>query len=242
MIRTILIYVALIAFSIFTINANWLSFNGQTTIEIFNRLPVLLAPANFTYFIWFAFIAIAFVCIVAYQTDDRKPALFKSNLQIALFISVVLLHFFVILIWHNEQYMSAVILSGALLILLYSLYITYPLSSYAIKLRLPTAILFSWYLFLLFSMINVTLVHYEWGGIGVSESLWTVILLTILTIASLLLKYHYDDLASPIVFMWCFIGVAIHNIQKDLLVSTAAVFLCGVLLAGLYVLKKNREA
>ena len=173
---------------------------------------------------------------------NNEPAIFQTNLQSALFICNAIVHILVIYIWHEGQYMSAIILCGALLILLFSLYNTYPIHPKALKLRIPTALLFSWQLFLFVMMVNITLIRYEWTGLGLSFSLWTVIFLTIITIVSVYLRYQYDDWVSPIVLIWIFIGITIENGFQDLLVSTAAIFLSGALLFTLYVLKKNREA
>ena len=241
MIRTIIIYSALILSSIFTINAYWIGLNGQTTIDTFNRLPVLIAPANYVYLIWFVIIAVTFVYSMSYK-ENFQPMLFQKNLQTALFACNAVVYNLVIYIWHEGHYMSAVILCAALLLLLFSLYITYPLHPKSIKFRIPIALLFSWKFFLFILMLNITAVHYEWSGFGLSLSLWTVISLTIITAFSLLLKYHYEDLLSPLVMVWAFIGVAVANGFQDLFVTTASVFLSGVLIVGLYILKKNREA
>ena len=174
MIRTIIIYIAFILSSIFTINAYWIGLSGQTTIETYNRLPILLAPANYVYLIWFVIIAVTSVYFMSYR-ENKQEMLFQTHLQTALFVCNALVYILVIYIWHEGQYMSAVILCGALLLLMFSLYITYPLHPKSIKFRIPIALLFSWQLFLFALMLNITLIHYEWSGFGLSLSLWTVI-------------------------------------------------------------------
>ena len=241
MVRTIIVFIALILSSIYTINAYWIGLNGQTTIEIFNRLPVLIAPANYVYLIWFVIIAVIFVYLMSYRENQQLMVL-QTHLQTALFICNAIVYMIVIFIWHEGQYMSAVILCGALLLLMFSLYITFPLHRKSIKSRIPIAFLFSWQIFLFVIMVNITLIHYEWSGLGLSLSLWTVIFLTIITCISLLLMYHYEDRLSPLVMTWAFIGVAIENGFHGLLVTTASLFLSGVLIVGIFTLKKNREA
>ena len=241
MARTILVYISLILSALFTINAYWIGLNGSTSIEMFNQLPVYISPANYVYIIWLAIFAIVILFCMTYH-KNRIPLLFETSLQSALYIAIAILHIFVIYIWHIGQYMSAVVLCGALVILIFSLYNTYPIQNETLTYRIPIAIILSWQLFLFVMMVNVALVRYEWSGIGLSFSLWTVIFLTILTAISVYLRYQYDDFISPIVFIWIFIGIMIENGISNLLVSTAASFLSGVLLFALYVLKKNREA
>lgn len=240
MVRTTIIFIALIILSIFTINAYWVNLNGQTTIEIFNRLPILIAPANYVYLIWFVIIAVIFVYLMSFN-EKKQLSVLQTNLQTVLFICNTIVYTFVTFILHNGQYLSAVILCGALLLLMYSLYITFPLNPKGIKSRIPISLIFSWQIFLFVIMLNIALIHYEWSGFGLSFSLWTVMFLTILTFVSLLFMYHYEDRLSPLVMIWAFIGVAIANGFQGLLVSTAALFLSGVLIVGLYTLKKNRE-
>ena len=117
MIRKITIYIALILSSVYTINAYWLGLNGQTTIDIFNRLPVLIAPANYVYLIWYVIIVVTFVYFMSYK-DNNQPILSQTNLQTALFVCNSIVYIFILYIWHEGKYMSAVILCGALLLLL----------------------------------------------------------------------------------------------------------------------------
>ena len=86
---------------------------------------------------------------------------------------------------------------------------------------------------------SFTLTAYEWNGFGLSNPLWAVILLTIGTGIALYIRYHHFDIAYPSVFIWAYLGIALHNGFDELLVTTAALFLCGVLLVGILFIKKN---
>ena len=82
----------------------------------------------------------------------------------------------------------------------------------------------------------------QWSGLGLSFSLWTVIFLTFGTATVMHLKYHYHDKFPAIIFTWSYLGIAVANGFNELLVTTAALFLSGVMIASIYLLKKNREA
>lgn len=239
MFRTVSTYIALLIASIYTVIAYWFGFNGGSTIAIFNRLPVSIAPIKFTYFFWIIVIITTFTYFIKFTSNSRLK-IFQIPFQYALFTCNSLVHLIVLFIWHEEQYMSAVILHGALCLLNFSLYITYPLHPKLLNFRVPTAVLFNWQIFLFFFMVHYTLVHYEWNYLNISTSLWAIITMTVMTATSLYLKVQYRDFISPLVFTWCFGGIAIANFPEDLIVTTASLFLIGVLLSS-YFFTKNRE-
>ncbi len=86
---------------------------------------------------------------------------------------------------------------------------------------------------------SFTLTSYEWNGFGLSNPLWAVILLTIGVVIALHIRYHHFDIVYPSVFIWAFVGIAFHNHLDELLVTTAALFLCGVLVVGILFVKKK---
>ena len=171
--RIICIYIALIITSIFTINAYWIGLNNQTTIEMFNRLPLLIAPSNYIYILWFVVIALIFVYFMTFKKENHS-LLFESKLQVSLLICYSAFHVITLYFWNSNQLLTAVILGAASLLILFSLYITYPLTSEAIKYRTPIALLFSWQIFIFILMFNYMLMNFEWNGFGISHTLWTV--------------------------------------------------------------------
>jgi hypothetical protein len=240
MLRISLIYAALILAGAFTINAYWIDLSGAKTIEIFNRLPVLFAPSDYVYLLFIVIIVVNFIFFMTYG-NVKQSIIFTSNLQIALYFCNSLVHIIVLYIWHENQFMSATILQGALVLLSFSLFLTFPLTKTQVHYRTPITLFFSWHLFIFLFMINTTIVNYEWYGLGISNSLWTVIFLTIGCLIVLYLKYEYSDRISSIVFIWCYIGVAYANGFNALLVTTAALFLSGVMLVGIWFINKKRE-
>lgn len=79
---------------------------------------------------------------------------------------------------------------------------------------------------------------YQWSGFGISNALWAVIVMTVGTAIALHLRYHHFDVAYPIVFVWCYIGIAVQNGFDELLVTTAALFLAGVMIVGVFLIKR----
>lgn len=236
--RLIIIFSSLIVAIIFTINAFWLQLNGQSTLEILNRLPVLITPAIFVFYIWF----IIFILLILWGVNYiklRESKNFISPIQTILFFLVVIFQITSLLSFHKEQFNSSLILNGLQLLLLFALYLTYPLKKEFLKLRFPIAVYFSWTTFLFILNICYILVYTEWQGFGISNALWAVIIMTIGTAIALHLRYHHFDIAYPLVFIWSYIGIAFANGFDELLVTTAAFFLSGVMIVGVLFMKKN---
>lgn len=222
---------------ILTFSSYLIKINGQSSLEIANRFPVIFAPLNISYIIWIViFILLGYWLVTNFQNLHQKEL---SSKQLILFSSAYILHMLIIICWHQEQFISSLAVTLALLICLFMLYNTYPLSNNKFTGRIPVSIYFAWTTFLLMTNSSFTLTSYEWDGFGLSNPLWAVILLTFGTAIALHIRFHHFDIVYPMVFIWAYIGVALHNGFDELLVTTAALFLCGVMIVGILFIKKN---
>ncbi|QCR34546.1 hypothetical protein C1N55_17315 [Lysinibacillus sp. SGAir0095] len=224
--------------TLFTLNAFWLQLNGHSTIDIINRLPLLFAPANYVYYIWIIIFISLFLWIYHY-IKYRRTDLFITNFQTILFIVVVILQIATLWSWHSDYFVLSTVLLFIQVVTLFVLYYSYPLKKEMLTIRIPVSIYFSWSTFLLILNCCYLLVEYQWSGFGISNALWAVILMTFGTAIALHLRFHHFDIAYPAVFIWCYIGIAVQNGFDELLVTTAALFLAGVMIVGLFLIKKN---
>ncbi|RHW34744.1 hypothetical protein D1B33_13940 [Lysinibacillus yapensis] len=238
MTRLILLFISVIVATLFTLKAFLFEYNGYSTIELIDRLPLLVAPANYVYYIWLAIFILLFFWIYQYF-HLRGENHFISNLQTILFILVVLFQIASLWSWHSNLYVSTIVILLLQVVTLFGLYLTYPLKKSLFKLRMPIAVYFGWSTFLLILNCCYFLVHMQWSGFGLSNALWAVIVMTIGTAIALHLRFHHFDVAYPIVFIWCYLGIAAANGFGELLVTTAALFLAGVIIVGIFFMKKN---
>lgn len=238
MVRLVTILLSIIIAAVITLNAFLLTLNGYSAIEIINRLPVLFAPSDYVFFIWIFVYVYLFIWVINY-VKLRKSDQVITPVQTILFLLTSLFQVTSILSWNYEQFILSLILMGLQFVTLFLLYLTYPVKNKSIKLRYPIAVYLGWTIFLLIFCACYVLVHIQWHGLGLSNALWCVCALTIGTAIILHLRYHHHDIASPIVFIWCYIGIAIANGFDELLVATAAIFLSGVMVVGILFMKKN---
>ncbi|HWL24424.1 MAG TPA: tryptophan-rich sensory protein [Ureibacillus sp.] len=240
MVRLIIILLSVIVAFAFTVNAFWLQLNGDSTIDIINRLPVLFAPSNYVFFLWIFLYSYLLIWLFKYLKFKKIYGV-VTPYQTILFVANIIIQVFSIISWHNEFFIPTIILLGIQFIILFILYRTYPLTKESIIMRQPIAIYLSWTFYLFILSICYVVVHIQWHGFGLSNALWCVLAMTIGTAIILHFRYHYYDVASPIVFIWCYIGIAIENGFNELLVATAALFLSGVLVVGILFIRKAQQ-
>ncbi|MEK4230785.1 hypothetical protein [Solibacillus sp. FSL H8-0538] len=239
--RIVLLFTSLIVIATFTTCAYWFELNGQATIEILNRLPILFLPASYVYMLWIVIFVSLFVWMINYYKNRHTP-LRVSTLQTALFVCISVLQVATLFTWHSELYIASITFLALQLLSMFGLYMTYPLNREGIHLRMPIAALLSWSLMLFLVFIRYIHVFFEWPDFGFSNALWAVIIMTIGTAFALHLRYHHFDIISPLVFIWSYIGIIIAYGFEELLVSTAAFFLCGVMIVGIIFMKKTHLA
>jgi len=231
-------YLASLAFSL---TAFLYQINGYTTLEISTRLPVLLTPATYGYAI-IAVMNLLFALWLYTYWKNYKTFENITVLQTTLFVLVNVFYMIALLTWHHYQFILSLVTLALLVASLAALYFTYPYSDNKLSSRIPISICFGWITFLLMTNTNFVLTIYEWNGFGLSYQLWTVIAMTLGTAIAMHFRYHFHDIAYPSVLIWSYIAVAVQNGFDELLVSTAALFLSGVMLAGIFFVRKTQIA
>ncbi len=238
-----IISMALLLISTFIISnmAEIIPFNAQTTTEILNRLPMHFLPANYVLILWILIYALLGFWIYGVARSRHKTPTNTLNKRTVLFILSSILNILWVLLWHYEFFYWTLLVLIGLLIVVAILYFSYPKNENRFSERIPISIYFSWVIISFFIVIIYMLTLHEWNGWGLSNSLWTVIFLTLLTAISLHFLHHYRDIAFNAVFMWVFIGIAVHNGIDSLFVCTAALFLTAVIGTSFALMKKQPE-
>ena len=238
--RIIILLIALIVLSAYSITAFWFGINDITTIHSIARLPLLFSPASFTYLFIFVLLASLFFYVWC-AFANRQTHFAITKLQTCLFVIACVLQVIFLYVWHHNLYMPACILFALQLLSLFGLHMTYPFRKEYIQYRMPIAMWLGWNLFFIFIIISYLAVYYGWHGFGLSHALWAVITLTIGTATALHIRYHHFDRITPAVFIVGYAGIAIANGFDQLFVSTAALFLCGVMLVGILLMEKKKK-
>lgn len=240
MLRILSMVLVLITTFITSCVAEIIPFNGQTTIEIMNRLPMNFLPANYVSILWVVIYMTLGFWIYGFSKSQHKTDVKVLNVRTFLFILSSILNILWVLFLHYEFFYWTSFAMIGLLITLAILYYTYPKNENHLFQRVPISIYFSWVFISFFTVIIYILTLHEWHGWGLSHSLWTVIFLTFATATSLHFLYHHRDITFNAVFMWVFIGIAVNNGMDSLFVSTAALFLTAVIGTSFFLLKNTQ--
>lgn len=239
MFRLILMTIAFLA--IVTVNAlaNILPINGQTTGEISNRLPVLFTPAGYVFSIWSVIYILLAIWIVGFWVRFKKDKKLPSPAISLYFILSAGANITWLLLWHYEYFAWSVVAMLVYLGSLILLYLQYNNNERKLTERLPISVNMGWISVATITNISYVLTYFNWSGWGLSNQLWAVIMLTLATAIALHVRFHYSDIPFALVFVWAFIGIAVKHGLDELLVTTASLFLSGVIVTGILLIKKK---
>ena len=238
MLRTLLMTVAFLGIIIVNALANILPINGQTTGEISNRLPVLFTPAGYVFSIWPVIYILLAVWIFGFWSRLKKGE--TPSIKITLFFLLnAAFNIGWLLLWHYEFFTWSIVAMFGYLFSLLALYRQYDDTERKLTERLPISVHMGWVSVATIANVSFVLTYYNWSGWGLSNELWTVIMLTVATALALHVRFHHYDIPFALVFIWAFIGIAVKNNTDELLVTTASLFLSGVILTGILLIKKR---
>lgn len=212
-ILNVLFFIAVVAVNAM---ANLLPINGYSTGELSDMYPNLFVPAGFTFSIWgLIYILLLIFCI--YQLKGiingnkvRKEVLDKIGI---LFIVTCIFNISWIFAWHYLQVGLSIIVMLAFLVTLIILHRSLKIGTEATSKgeKYAVHIVFSIYLgwISIATIANITagLVNANWDRFGLSEVFWTVTVIIIGTIITLLMLYKYNDIFYSLVPIWAFIGI-----------------------------------
>ncbi|MDF2614369.1 MAG: hypothetical protein K0S71_2155 [Clostridia bacterium] len=235
----ILAYVLMIAVNAL---ASLLPLNGVTTQEASERYPNLFVPAGITFAIWGVIytLLLLFVIYSVWQLNRPKKAEELGLVPIGwLFVGTCFANSAWLFAWHYDYIFISVLVMLVLLILLIKIYFSIPSELTAaeyIFLKLPFSVYLGWITIATAANITAFLVSIGWNGFGLSEELWTVIVMMAAMGLALIFIWKYNDPVYALVIAWALLGILIkHRTVYDrqyALVQIAAYFGIGIILAN----------
>ncbi len=209
--------------------ANALPLNGQTTGEISNRLNVLFTPAGYVFSIWgLIYILLGIWIIRQFPANRRDLPLYQTTSF--LFVLSCILNSLWIFMWHFEFFGASVIVMLLLLITLIRLYVKVKKADATFFDLLPFSVYLGWISVATIANISYYLTYIDWDGFGISDSIWTFILLIVATLLALIFMKKENDWVYPLVFVWAFIGIGVRNQNTDVPLVVYSSYLLAALL------------
>ena len=236
--------------------ANVLPINDVKTADISSLYDNLFAPAGYTFAIW-GLIYLLLACYTLYQMGlfQPKDAPIKSDLfgKIGIyFIISSLANAAWIFAWHYDQIAISVVLMAVILvslIMISRILIAEELSAReSAFIRVPFSVYFGWITIATIANITTFLVSLGWNGFGISDAMWTVIMIAIGLLISGANTWKNKDIAYGLTVIWALVGILVKHLSTSgyggFYTSVIATCIASiVLLLGLvgYIVYTNRE-
>ncbi len=214
---------------IFTIIVNALAvllpINGITTQELSNRIPNLFVPAGITFSIW-SIIYVLLILFILYQINDviikKKDSDYVEKISFY-FIIASLSNIVWIFLWHYEQVNLSIL---AMIILFLSLFMIYQrLKIGKIKtslkekmlIHLPISVYIGWITVATIANITAILVDNTAGDLLLGEVTWTILVIFVATLITIIILKNRTDIAYSLVIIWALIGIAIKRFSPEII-------------------------
>ena len=251
----LLIALCFIAVIIVNSLANALPIGGITTGEASDLYPNLFTPAGMTFSIWgliylllLSYVIYSFVRRTETQHEDYDltPTV-KTYFIITCFANVAW-----ILAWHHQLVWLSLVFMLVLLISLIKIadHVNNRNLTRADQwlIRLPFSIYFGWISVATIANVTAFLVHWQWGGFGLSETFWTVVILVVGILIGISRMIKDNNVFYGMVFVWAYYGIWVkHTADSGFaggfpqVITTLLVSLAVLGLAMIYLLFKTRR-
>lgn len=234
--------------------ANALPINNLNTGQLSDKYPNLFVPAGFTFSIW----GVIYLLLAVFVFFSLKQAITGREVFPA-FKAIGLLFFLTclansgwIFAWHYEQLLLSLLIMLTLLALLVIIYQRLSRRPYEEKqhdrfpARLPFSIYLAWISVATVANTTAVLVGFKWDRFGLSEQFWTIVVLALITVLTLVFMLKKKDLLFGLTAIWALSGILYKRVQDtaaaDRAVETAIVAALFIILLALILMVVVRPA
>ena len=204
--------------------ANILPIGGKYTRELSDNIPNLFVPAGITFSIW----GIIYVLIISFAIYLARD-LFKKEKTTKPFLERISYFFIIanlaniiwIFLWHYEQILLSLLAMILLFVSLLFIYLKLNIGIEKVSMKdklfihVPISVYIGWITVATIANVTAVLVTIDWDGFGISEEIWTMLVLIIATIITILIITTRKDYAYSAVIIWALIGIYLKRIADD---------------------------
>ena len=199
--------------------ANILPLNGKLTADISNSYPNLFTPAGITFSIWGLIYTLLFFFVLYYLGFFNKQRS-RVNEEVYkrigyLFIFACFANTLWLFAWHYEKLLISIFIMLTLLVSL--IVINYTIMQENLNNRenlcvqLPFTVYFGWIIVATIANITAYLSSITWLGFGLSESMWTIVILIVGMLIGVATMLTFKALAYGLVLIWAYVGIFIKH-------------------------------
>jgi hypothetical protein len=215
-------------FAVVAVNilANALPINGKTTAELSDSYPNLFVPAGYVFAIWGVIYLLLLVFTVYQASSKRKGAQFLGKIDYLFGISCAA-NVVWIFLWHYELVFLSLIAMCALLGSLILIYLRLdigrgkPLREERLYVHLPFSVYLGWITVAPIANVVAALVSINWDGFGLGDVTWTMVIISVAVILTLLNIQTRVDVGYALVIVWALGGIMVKQMSIQNIVITA---------------------
>ncbi len=219
--------------------ANALPLNNRTTGEISEQYSNLFVPAGITFSIWgVIYIMLLVFCIIQFLSQNK--ALVEAvgwAFAISCFMNALW-----IVAWHYDKLpLSLIIMIGLLATLVY---INFQLKGEPAGLtKAAFGIYLGWICIATIANVTALLVKYNWGGWGIPEVSWTIIMIFAGLAITAVTLYRLNNPFIGLAVFWAFAGIVIKRMGDTTpaiaIVAASAALIMAALTVWMFIKRTN---
>lgn len=193
---------------------NAFKLNGYTTKEISDMYMNLFTPAPITFSIWFVIYILLGLYVYAMfhvLTDNEKYIERYDRIGVLFSVSNIANGFWMVA-WHYNVIWLSLILMFILFGCLAAIFIEIKKMDYQdFILKAAFGTYFGWITIAMIANITVFLTSISWNGFGISQEIWTIIILVVGLIITSITAYVNDNFFYMLVTIWAYLGIFMNH-------------------------------
>lgn len=237
--------------------ANLIPINGVTTGQVSAMYPNLFAPAAYTFSIWgliYLLLGLHTLYQLGFFRKENCSSVINELLcNVGFYFSISsIANAAWILSWHYKMIslsMLFMVIILICLILINECTSKNKLNSKdAFFIKLPFSIYFGWITVATIANVTSLLVSWGWSGFGISEVIWTIIVLIIGIIIGIATLIKNKDIAYDLALIWGYNGILVRHMspkgfagQYMSIIYTVLFCIAMLIISGVYVLFNKRR-
>lgn len=198
--------------------ANALPLNNKTTGQLSDSYPNLFVPAGITFSIWgIIYLLLAAYCV--FQFSARGKAV-SGSIGWLFAISCVLNGLWIVA-WHYEKLPVSLLIMAGLLISLIMINIAIKGLPFGLT-KAAFGVYLGWICIATIANVTALLVSVNWNGFGISQEIWTIVLIAIGTLIVSITIMRLDNPYIGLAVVWAFTGIILKRYNDYRIIAIAA--------------------
>lgn len=212
--------------------ANALPLNNRTTGELSDAYPNLFVPAGITFSIW----GIIYLLVAGYAIIQFTPQSKETAISIGwLFALSCLFNGLWIVAWHYQKLPLSLLIMAALLVTLILINLQIKDLNYGL-IKATFGVYLGWICIATIANVTALLVNYSWGGFGISQELWTIVMIAIGTLIVTMALLRFNNPYIGLSVIWAFTGIIIKRNADYRSIMIAAIV--GIIVVAVFTVRK----